>query len=292
MSGASSRFVFLLAVERADLVRVVEQALRDAEIAFETAIQAEPSPMVVFVVPEREVDRARVAVSQYLGVEPPPAIPETPEASIDEIAPPEAPPPARFPWGPFQAALALVLLHLAVLFTLVGRDPNAARLVAAGGLVRSASTFEPWRLFTSLVVHADIEHVAWNALALVVFAVPVIGWLGLARTGAVYLLAGVVGGSISLVTNPLGVVTVGSSGAVAGLFGAWLALTVRRARKAPMSRRALLRAIGIGMLVLPSLVNPVTDAGRAVAIEAHLGGAVTGLVLGAAASARDETTSP
>ena len=278
MAQTPKKRVFLLAVERSDLVSVIEGALRAASIPFESALQAEPSPMVVFVVAEADLDRARVAVAQYMGVEAPPEPAVPPEAeersreTEERLAPPH---------GPFKAALGLVLLHIFILITFVGPKPTSRGLAAAGGLVRAEHAFEPWRLITSLAVHADVRHLAWNALSLIVFAVPVIQWVGYPAAVAIYLAAGLAGGVAALAINPPGTVIVGSSGAIAGLFGAWLAITLRRARRAPMTRREIVRAVGIALLVLPTLLNPVSDSGRAISVEAHVGGALAGLVLGA-----------
>ena len=62
--------------------------------------------------------------------------------------------------------------------------------------------------------------------------------------------------------------------------GAWVASTLRRARRAPLPRRAWLRGIGVGLLVLPSLLTSVGPDGRAISVEAHLGGLLCGALIG------------
>ena len=297
-------WTFLLAVEKPALIPVVDDALRAAGIPCRTGLQIEPSPMVVFTVPASRVDAARPVVDAALrrhragrAATGGPAV-EASDGTADGDEPDATASPEPFessdteeerrerespPWGALQAAIALVLAHFVVLFAVVGRNPTTPHLVEVGALARAEITTQPWRLLTSLVLHADVEHVAWNALSMLAFAVPLVVALGYGRTLAIYVVSGVAGGLAALAATPAAV-TVGSSGAVAGLFGAWLARTLRRARRKPPTTKALLRTVGVGLLVLPSLLSPTTADGKNVSIAAHLGGLAAGLALGAALS--------
>jgi membrane associated rhomboid family serine protease len=304
-------WTFLMAIEKPALIPVVDDALRAAGIPCRTGLQIEPTPMVVFTVPTSRVEAARPVVDAALrrhrarrpapgdvvGTEDPgeedepdadaTASPEPFEVSDTEEERREREAP---PWGALQAAIALVLVHFVVLFVVVGRNPTTSHLVDVGALARAGITSEPWRLLTSLFLHADVEHVAWNALSMIAFAVPLIVALGYGRTIAIYAVSGIAGGLAALAATPAAV-TVGSSGAVAGLFGAWLARTLRRARRKPPTTKALLRTVGVGLLVLPSLLSPTTADGKSVSIAAHLGGLAAGLALGASlpeAARRDD----
>jgi membrane associated rhomboid family serine protease len=194
-------------------------------------------------------------------------------------------PLARFPSAEVQTVALLILLHLALAFWSGGPLPPGRELLIQGGLLRGATLEQPWRLLTSLFLHSGPAHVLWNGLSTLVFAVPLLGSLGLARTGSVYLLSGVGGGLAALQFAAPGTLIVGSSGAVAGLFGAWVVLTLRRARRAPLGGRERIRAMGIALLVLPTLVRPVTSAGEPISVSSHLGGLVTGMLIGAFLSA-------
>ena len=104
------------------------------------------------------------------------------------------------------------------------------------------------------------------------------------RTGAtalIYFGAGVGGGIAALAAAPDGTLIVGSSGAVAGLFGAWVAVRFRAARYEEITWRARVRALGVGMLVLPALLNPMTPTGQPISVSSHLGGLFTGMLVGA-----------
>lgn len=184
-----------------------------------------------------------------------------------------------------QTVALLVLIHLGLVFWSGGPLPPGRQLLLQGGLLRGAAIEEPWRLVTSLFLHSDPAHALWNGLSTLVFAVPLLTGLGLARTGLVYLVSGVGGGLAALHFAAPGTLVVGSSGAVAGLFGAWVVLTLRRARHVPLGRRQRIRTLGIAMLVLPSLLRPATASGVPISVSSHLGGLATGMMIGAALSA-------
>ena len=255
----------LVGVERAADVPRVERILKRAGIPYQTGVIAKPQGVVVFLVPQPRLEEARALLDR--------------KGRPRKKDPDE---PGRFPWGPVQVVAGLVLVHLVIVFTLVGQTPTAATLARAGGLIAGSTWSEPWRLLTSLFVHSGPSHVLWNGVSMLVFAIPLIGAIGYVRTAAVYLGAGICGGLAAVWATEPGVVIVGSSGAVAGLFGAWLSLNLVRAWRQSLTRRALVRVAGVGLLVFPSFISPTTSAGRAVSVESHMGGLIFGVVVGIA----------
>ena len=187
-----------------------------------------------------------------------------------------------FPWGPVQVVAVFILSHFAIVFALVGTSPVTERLSALGGLVAGEVAEQPWRLLTSLFIHADPAHVFWNGISMLVFAVPVVLEIGYLRAAAVYLAGGVLGGLAGASVLPDGVVLFGSSGAVAALFGAWVGITFMRARHAGLRRRARVRVVGVAMLILPLFLTPVDSSGRAISVAAHMGGLAAGVAAGLA----------
>jgi membrane associated rhomboid family serine protease len=142
--------------------------------------------------------------------------------------------------------------------------------------------FEPWRMLTTLFVHAPIglsaqllgiTHILFNMYALVLVGRPLEGLLGPWRLLALYLISGL-GGSVAVqyaaiagILSPYTLV-IGASGAVFGLFGALLVVQRRLGGDAS----AILVVIGLNLVlgfVLPG-----------VAWQAHLGGLVVGVVTG------------
>jgi membrane associated rhomboid family serine protease len=195
----------------------------------------------------------------------------------------ETPKPDRrnaFPWGPIRVVAVLFLAHMAIVLELVGGNPDFMRFSRLGGLIAGKVTEQPWRLLSSLFIHADPSHVFWNGLSMLVFAVPVILDIGYLGAAVVYLAGGVVGGITGAMAVPEGVVLFGSSGAVSALFGTWIAITLLRARQSGLPRRARIRVIGLSLLILPTLVNPMTSTGQSISVAAHLGGLGTGIVAG------------
>jgi rhomboid protease GluP len=179
---------------------------------------------------------------------------------------------------------AVIALHLLLVLAVDAGLLSRQAIVEQGALRRGATLVEPWRLVTSLVLHSSVRHVLANGLSMLVFAVPLLGWVGLPRAAMVYLAAGIGGGITAVALADFGVSILGSSGAVAGLFGAWVVLALERASLADLPGRARLRTAGIALLVLPSLVNPLTAEGRPVSVSSHLGGALTGMLVGMALS--------
>jgi len=202
----------------------------------------------------------------------------------DSRLPPERDRLPPFPRGPVLAVLALILLHFALVIWRIEHFPDWEWLLRDGGLLAGSTAQQPWRLVTSLFLHVDFRHALWNGVSTLVFAVPLITYLGQFRAALIYFGAGIGGGIAALSAAPAGTLIVGSSGAVAGLFGAWVVVRLRSARYAEITWRVRMRAAGIGLLVLPALLNPVTPAGQPISVSSHLGGLFSGMLVGAVIS--------
>jgi len=82
-----------------------------------------------------------------------------------------------------------------------------------------------WPFLTSMFLHGGWFHIFANMWTLWIFGDNVEDRMGPVRFLLFYLLCGVVAGIIHLVTNPMSTVpTVGASGAIAGVMGAYLVL--------------------------------------------------------------------
>ncbi len=133
-----------------------------------------------------------------------------------------------------------------------------------------------YRLLTSAFLHypgfsgIGPAHIIFNMWALIVIGPPVERVLGHLRFVVVYLLSAI-GGSVLfyLLASPR-TLALGASGAIFGLFGAWLVL----ARRNRWDSRWIMAIIGINLVldfVLPDI-----------AWQAHIGGLITGGLLTAA----------
>lgn len=145
-------------------------------------------------------------------------------------------------------------------------------------------------LFTSMFMHAGLAHIGGNLLYLWIFGDNVEDRMGRGRYLFFYLLGGFVASLTHILTNPGSQIpTVGASGAIAAVLGAYLVLY-------PRSRVLTLVLLGffIRMTMLPASIvlglwfvlqffSGVMSLGGpdvgGVAFWAHIGGFVTGVVL-------------
>ena len=107
-----------------------------------------------------------------------------------------------------------------------------ARRMAAAGAPFAPYSNPPWylTLFTSMFMHGGILHIAFNMLFLWIFGNNIEDAMGRIRYLLFYLLAGVVAVYSQAAIDPQGTLpTIGASGAVAGVLGAY-ALLLPRAR--------------------------------------------------------------
>jgi membrane associated rhomboid family serine protease len=145
-------------------------------------------------------------------------------------------------------------------------------------------------VFTSMLMHAGLAHLAGNMLYLWIFGDNVEDSLGHGRYLAFYLVGGVLASVAHILTNPISdIPTVGASGAIAAVLGAYLVLF-------PYSRintfiplgffsqlTVLPASIVLGLWFVLQLFNSVLAFGGAdvgsVAFVAHVGGFVAGLIM-------------
>ena len=126
-----------------------------------------------------------------------------------------------------------------------------------------------YRLVTAMFVHVGATHLLFNMVALLVLGPPVEAALGRVRFSSLYLLAGVVGFGFSFLLGPVNGLSVGASGAIFGVCGAWYSLA--RAKHKDTAAFALL----LILLLVYSFYEPSVDW------RAHVGGLATGLAAGA-----------
>lgn len=169
---------------------------------------------------------------------------------------------------------------LFLLMTTVGgvsaSSPTGHELVRWGSNVSSLTLpGQPWRLLTSLFVHAGTSHLLINMLSLWLLGLLVEPRIGPGRLLPGYLACGVGGALASLWYHTQGINSVGASGAIFGLYGVQLVLLLGRAVPLNKSDRRAMLAL-VTYLVLSNLLSGLTGA---IDNAAHLGGLLTGLLL-------------
>jgi membrane associated rhomboid family serine protease len=176
----------------------------------------------------------------------------------------------------FPVTKILIGINLAVFLLVLSlgqRFVNQTQLVGYAydrglGEIVGLADGEWYRLFTSMFVHEQPAHIAFNMLALWFLGRIVEPALGRGRFLALYLVSGLGADAFVYVLEYQGQGTIGASGAIFGLLGAFVVL----ARRTRTDMRPILAIIALNVLF--NLARP-SD----ISWEAHLGGMVTGLLL-------------
>jgi rhomboid protease GluP len=131
-----------------------------------------------------------------------------------------------------------------------------------------------WRILTCTFIHAGIIHLLMNMYALLYIGLLLEPYLGKLKFATFYVLTGIAASTTSLCWHDF-TVCVGASGAIFGLYGVFLAmLTTNIIEKT--ARGAFLTSIGI--FVAYNLMNGAKDSN--IDNAAHIGGLITGMILG------------
>jgi membrane associated rhomboid family serine protease len=136
-------------------------------------------------------------------------------------------------------------------------DPASAQVI---GVAQG----EYWRLLTAAFLHANVLHILLNMYALYLFGPPLEAALGRARFLAVYLISAVGGTALSYAFAAPNQSSLGASGAVFGLLGAFFFVNRRMGRETS------------GLLVLLGINFAFSFLARGIDWRAHLGGMIAG----------------
>jgi rhomboid protease GluP len=129
-----------------------------------------------------------------------------------------------------------------------------------------------WRLISHQFIHGSISHLFFNMYALVYLGLMIENKLGWKKYLFVYLVSGICGGLVSLIFHQEGVM-MGASGAIMGLYGAFIALLINKSFERKATRALLASTLIVSLLVL---VNGAF--GKRVDNAAHIGGFVSGFI--------------
>lgn len=190
----------------------------------------------------------------------------------------------------------LILINIGVfLFQMMLGSNNEAFIyqfaLIPADVTNLASLESIFDIFTSMFMHAGLAHIGGNMLYLWIFGDNVEDRLGSFKYIIFYLIGGVVASLTHIFTNPGSTIpTVGASGAIAAVLGAYLVLY-------PSQKVLTLIPLGfwLRMTMLPAsvvlglwfvlqffqgvLTLGMPDVGG-VAFWAHIGGFISGVILG------------
>lgn len=152
----------------------------------------------------------------------------------------------------------------------------ATSLAWGANLGRYTASAEWWRLITALFVHVGFFHLLANMVGLAQAGMLLERLLGPVTVGCVYVSAGVIAGLVSISEYPL-VVHAGASGAVFGIYGLLMAVTVWNVR-----RRLTIVPLAVYESLAPAaaLFFFYSIAADGLANSANLSGLVVGTISG------------
>jgi membrane associated rhomboid family serine protease len=131
-----------------------------------------------------------------------------------------------------------------------------------------------WRLFTAMFLHVGLLHVALNAYFFWLFGRMVEASFGRTWMVLIYVVAGFLASVASYAFGPVTTLAVGASGAISGVFGAFIAYNYRR-------RQHAMNAANLRLALTVIVLNAVIAIGySSIDWRAHVGGLVAGFALG------------
>ena len=189
--------------------------------------------------------------------------------------------------------ILLIVINILVFLFEVSLGPRVQSLILAYGLV--PARFDFTSLFTSMFLHGGWAHVLGNMLYLWIFGDNVEDRLGHVAYFFFYMVCGVAAGMAHVLTSAgSSVPTVGASGAIAGVLGAYLVL-FPQARVLtllpifPLTTIYIPSIFFLGIWFVMQLFSGALQMGVAqtggVAFLAHVGGFVAGAFFGLLARA-------
>lgn len=189
------------------------------------------------------------------------------------------------------AVWTLILLNIAMFGAEIalGGATNSLTLHRLGALepVAVIAQHQYWRLLTALFLHYGLLHIAVNLYALYLIGPPLERTIGSAKFAVGYLLAGLGSGAWVILLKAIHLTQatqlVGASGCVMGIIGISAGLILRH-RLSPLVGQRLRFILVI--VVVQTLFDLWTPQ---VSVAAHLGGFLSGVLIGIVLAARPAT---
>jgi len=187
----------------------------------------------------------------------------------------------RFMLSQYPGLITYILVAINVIvFALQQVSPNVTALGFQDNALITHGEY--WRFFTAMFLHADILHIGFNMLSLFFVGRAVEVFYGKWRYLVIYLLSGIAGGILFYFTSQGQGGALGASGAIFGVFGALGVFYIVNRKSLGVYGRG---AIGnwlfwIGLNLVFGFSNPN------IALFAHIGGLIAGMLIAYALSPR------
>ena len=178
-----------------------------------------------------------------------------------------------------KANLTIVIINVVafVILSFLGNTQSTAFMMAHGACYPPLiAGGEYWRLITGMFLHFGLVHLIYNMICLLSLGEVLETCMGTVRYLIIYLIGGIAGNLLSLALELRTghyAVSAGASGAIFAVIGAMLAVAIRRRGRLGnlFLRRMLLMS---ALMISQGFLETATDN------AAHVGGFVTGLLLG------------
>lgn len=193
---------------------------------------------------------------------------------------PVTPPPGALV-NPFRYRVSqpivtyVILASILLIFVVTYFNEQYLFLGSTNG-VRMIENLEFWRLLTSMFLHANPPHIAFNAIALYSLGREMETVYGHSRFTIIYFLSGLAGGLLSFAIRGPNEFSVGASGAIFGIAGMNLAFYYfYRDKLGDFGRERFSSMVQVvfANLVIGMLIISINNL-------AHLGGLIGGIILG------------
>jgi len=169
----------------------------------------------------------------------------------------------------------IVTLHVVLfLLTILPIFPNDWFFETLSGVNLYIMEGEVWRLITPTFMHSGFSHMLFNSFSLILFGPALERMLGSGRFLMVYLVSGLLANVATLLLEPLTYTHVGSSGAIFGLFGYYIAIIIFRKTMLSQANAQIILTLCVVSLIMTFLQPNIN-------VTAHLFGLVGGFLLGA-----------
>jgi rhomboid protease GluP len=169
------------------------------------------------------------------------------------------------------------IITINLFFFLIGSIPFFPRAwiyETLSGVNLYVAEGEFWRLLTPIFIHSGFTHLLFNCFSLVLFGPALERIVGKGKFITIYLVSGIGANLATFLLQPPTFVHVGSSGAIFGLFGFYLAIISFRKSLLSRENSQLVMTIAI-ISVIMTFLQPNIN------ITAHIFGLLTGYLVGA-----------
>ncbi|MFD0826783.1 rhomboid family intramembrane serine protease [Neobacillus sp. M.A.Huq-85] len=168
----------------------------------------------------------------------------------------------------------IITIHVVLfLFTVLPIFPNYWFFEHLSGVNLYILEGEYWRLITPTFLHSGFTHMLFNSVSLLLFGPALERMLGGVKFLLVYLVSGLIANLATLLLEPLSYTHVGSSGAIFGLFGYYVAIIIFRKNWLSRQNSHIILVLCVLSLIMTFLQPNIN-------ITAHLFGLLGGFFLG------------